>query len=149
VGWVCCWFSTTTKLYTPLSSEKLFSGYSGFPLSWLKPTFRNSNSIWIVVKHFIMSPCGLEWLRIVKKTLKGSWDAYRSVTEQNHNITHFNRHFYRLLLIWIKLSADKKISILRRRDLFSFGWRLLVISAGRLLFMASVCTLGMSSFVTE
>ena len=35
-------------------SERFFSGYSGFPFPQ-KPTFANSNSVWIIVKHFIMS----------------------------------------------------------------------------------------------
>ena len=35
-------------------SEKFFSVYSCF-LSPQKPTFPNSNSIWIIVKHFIMN----------------------------------------------------------------------------------------------
>ena len=35
-------------------SERFFSGYSGFALS-SKPAFPNSNSIWIIVKYFIMS----------------------------------------------------------------------------------------------
>ena len=44
-----------------LFSEGFFSGYSSFP-SPQKPTFPNSNSIWIIVKHFIMS-LWLGWSR--------------------------------------------------------------------------------------
>ena len=44
-------------------SERFFSGFSGFPHSPInKPTFPNSNSIWILVKHFIMS-LWLGWSR--------------------------------------------------------------------------------------
>ena len=47
VGWVCCWFSK-------LLLREVF--LQVFP-SPQKPTFPNSNSIWIIVKHFIMSLC--------------------------------------------------------------------------------------------
>ena len=42
-------------------SERFFSGYSAFP-SLQKPAFSNSNSIWIIVKHFIVS-LWLGWSR--------------------------------------------------------------------------------------
>ena len=42
-------------------SERFFSGYSAFP-SLQKPAFSNSNSIWIIVKHFILS-LWLGWSR--------------------------------------------------------------------------------------
>ena len=44
-----------------LCSEMFFSGFSGFLLSSIKPTFLNSNLIWIIVKNFILSPW-LGWL---------------------------------------------------------------------------------------
>ena len=47
VGWVCCWFS-------PLLREVFLRVLLFSPLI-NKPTFPNSNSIWIIVKHFIMS----------------------------------------------------------------------------------------------
>ena len=46
VGWVCCWFSSLSRGFSP--------GTPVFP-SLQKPTFPNSNSIWIIVEHFIMS----------------------------------------------------------------------------------------------
>ena len=54
VGRVCCWFSTLLR-------EVFLRGTPVFP-SPQKPTFVNSNSTWIIVKHFIMSPW-LGWLR--------------------------------------------------------------------------------------
>ena len=41
--------------------KRFFSGYSAFP-SLQKPAFSNSNSIWIIVKHFIIS-LWLGWSR--------------------------------------------------------------------------------------
>ena len=54
VSWVCCRFSTLLR-------EVFSPGTPVFP-SPHKPTFLNSNLIWIIVKHFIMSPW-LGWLR--------------------------------------------------------------------------------------
>ena len=45
VGWVCCWFSSLLR--------GIFSD-SGFP-PFIKTNIVNSNSIWIIVKHIIMS----------------------------------------------------------------------------------------------
>ena len=55
VGWVCCWFSSL------LREVFLGPGTPVFP-SPQNPTFPNSNSIWIIAKHFIMS-LWLGWLR--------------------------------------------------------------------------------------
>ena len=60
VGWVCCWFS-------PLLRD-IFLRYSGFPIS-SKPTSSNSNSIWIIVKHFITSL----WLGRLRKHSPCYW----------------------------------------------------------------------------
>ena len=55
VGWVCCWFS-------PLLRELFLQVLRFLHSSINKPTFPNSNAIWIIVKHFIMS-LWLGWSR--------------------------------------------------------------------------------------
>ena len=64
------WFDSRNRRYMWVEfvvgsrpcSERFFSGYFVSPLS---PTFPNSNSIWIIVKHFIINL----WLRDIAQAL--------------------------------------------------------------------------------